>query len=219
MISSRDLNKVLYFHEHERVVLNNVNVDIKEGEFVALIGASGSGKRMLLKLIGLFDQLTSGQLVVMGTDVSGFNEREMDQYRRGRIGWLFREINLIDSYSVFENIELPLIYLGFSRKKRRELVGGVMRELNLFHRKASLSAHLDVFQKQVVALARSIVFNPPIIVADDPTGCMNTMESELFMQLLVQQHESGRTIVLSSHSELVGEKAGRIVRMVDGHLV
>lgn len=219
MIHTRNLTKVHRNGGVERKILQNVNVDIEVGDFVGLLGPSGSGKTSLLNMFGLIDVPTSGELLFMGHDVTKLKERQRINLRRGSIGFVFQDFGLIAELSVFENIELPLQYLGYSGRDRKVKVNAMLEQMSISHLKGFFPKHLTGLQKQLVALARAVVINPDIILCDEPTGCLNSTEGSSFMEVLYSLHETEMTIVVATHSAYEAEKTQRIVQLFDGHII
>lgn len=219
MIHTRNLTKVHRNGGVERKILQNVNVDIEAGDFVGLLGPSGSGKSSLVNMFGLIDLPTSGELLFMGHDITNLKERQRVNLRRGSIGFVFQDFGLIEELSVFENIELPLQYLGYKRKDRGLKVNSILEQMSISHLKGFFPKHLTGLQKQLVALARAVVIDPSVILADEPTGCLNSNEGSSFMEVLYSLHENGTTIVMATHSAYEAEKTQRIIQLFDGHVI
>ncbi|MCU4176344.1 ABC transporter ATP-binding protein [Carboxylicivirga sp. N1Y90] len=219
MIHTRNLTKVHRNGGVERKILQNVNVDIEAGDFVGLLGPSGSGKSTLVNMFGLIELPTSGELLFMGHDITRLKERQRVNLRRGSIGFVFQDFGLIEELSVFENIELPLQYLGYKRKDRVMKVNSILEQMSVSHLKGFFPKHLTGLQKQLVALARAVVIDPSVILADEPTGCLNSNEGSSFMEVLYSLHEKGTTIVMATHSAYEAQKTQRVVQLYDGHII
>ena len=219
MIHTSNLVKV---HENGYVTtpaLRNVNLDIDEGEFVAVVGASGSGKTSLLNILGLIDSPTSGELIFMKQNVSTASEKQRVRLRRDNIGFVFQHFNLIDELTVFENIELPLIYSPNSHKERKKRIDEILEHFKISHKKRSYPYQLSNLQQQTVAIARAIVFAPKVIFADEPTGNLDSADGSTIMDLLTMVNEMGTGIVLMTHSTREVQRAQRIIGIHDGHIV
>jgi putative ABC transport system ATP-binding protein len=219
MIKTTNLCKVFRTDEVETTALNNVNLEINDGEFVAIMGPSGCGKSTLLNIVGLLDNPTGGELHINNTDVSKFNERNRTNMRKGNIGFVFQSFNLIDELTVFENIELPLLYLKVSAGERKKKVEEVMERMKISHRRKHFPQQLSGGQQQRVAIARAVVTHHKLILADEPTGNLDSANGEEVMNLLTELNKEGTTIVMVTHSPSDAEKAHRIVQLFDGHVV
>ena len=219
MIQLNDIKKVFRTDEVETWALNNVTLKVNEGEFVAIMGPSGCGKSTLLNILGLLDTPSDGSYILNGTDVSKMKETERINVRKGVIGFVFQSFNLIDELTVEENIELPLLYMGIPKKERKMRVKEVMERMNISHRDKHFPAQLSGGQQQRVAIARAVIANPKIILADEPTGNLDSKNGEEVMQLLSELHKEGTTIVMVTHSQHDTGYANRIVKLFDGQLV
>lgn len=219
LIQTKDLVKIFRTDEVETTALNHVNLEVSEGEFVAIMGPSGCGKSTLLNLLGLLDNPTEGELFFKGTDVARFKERQRTNLRKGNIGFVFQSFNLIDELNVFENIELPLLYLKVPSHDRRKKVEEVMEKMKIGHRRKHYPQQLSGGQQQRVAICRAVVANPSLILADEPTGNLDSANGEEVMNLLTQLNGTGTTIVMVTHSPSDAEKAHRIVHLFDGQIV
>jgi len=219
VIETKNLKKVYTTGEVETTALDNVNLRVKQGEFTAIMGPSGCGKSTLLNILGLIDNPTAGQYFFAGEDVSGYSERQRADLRKRNIGYVFQSFNLIDELTVFENIELPLLYMKARPDERRERILEVMEQLKLAHRQGHFPKQLSGGQQQRVAVARAIVGNPKLILADEPTGNLDSTNGEEIMSLLTGLNEKGSTIVIVTHSEAYAECSQRIVHLFDGHIV
>lgn len=216
MIKTIGLSKIFRTESVQTTALNEVNIEINRGEFVAIMGPSGCGKSTLLNMLGLLDNPTSGELWFLGQEVSRFSENNRTDLRNGNIGFVFQSFNLIDELTVFENVELPLLYAGVSVRERVELVNRALERMQIAHRTEHYPQQLSGGQQQRVAIARAIVTNPHIILADEPTGNLDSTNGNEVMALLKELNSEGTTVVMVTHSEENAREAGRIVRMMDG---
>lgn len=219
MIKTLSLTKIFRTDEVETTALNEVSMEISQGEFVAIMGPSGCGKSTLLNILGLLDNPSGGQYLFLGTDVSGFNERRRASARKENIGFVFQNFNLIDELNVFENVELPLIYLGMGTRERKQRVETVLEKMNIAHRKKHFPLQLSGGQQQRVAVARAVVANPKLILADEPTGNLDSAHGEEVMELLNTLNQGGTTIIMVTHSQRDAEYAQRIIRLFDGQII
>lgn len=218
MIKTVDLVKVFRTDEVETTALNKINLEIKTGEFVAIMGPSGCGKSTLLNVLGLLDNPTSGQLFLNDQDVSSYNERMRTNARKNNIGFVFQSFNLIDELNVFENIELPLLYQKVSSAQRKKMVGEIMEKMDIAHRRKHFPQQLSGGQQQRVAISRAVVGNPKLILADEPTGNLDSVNGEEVMNLLGKLNEEGTSIVMVTHSATDAKHARRIVKLFDGEI-
>lgn len=219
MIKIESLTKVFTTEEVESTVLNNLNLEIDKGEFVSIMGPSGCGKSTLLNIMGLLDSPTEGQIIFKGQDVSKLKEKDRVKLRKGNIGFIFQSFNLIDELTVYENIELPLIYLKVTKKKRKELVENIMKRFSILNRKNHFPQQLSGGQQQRVAVARAVVTNPAIILADEPTGNLDSKRGKAVMEQLKQLHSEGTTVVMVTHSNEFASIADRKIRLFDGKVI
>ena len=219
MIEIENLYKVFRTEEVETVALNGVSMSVADGEFVAVMGPSGCGKSTLLNILGLLDNPTEGTYTIDGTDVSHFTENERTHLRRGQLGFVFQSFNLIDELTVAENVELPLRYMGVGRGERRRRVEAVLQRLAISHRAGHYPGQLSGGQQQRTAIARAVVCNPKLILADEPTGNLDSHNGEEVMHMLRQLNEEGTTIVMVTHSRRDAGYASRIVNLLDGRVV
>ncbi|MBI2731625.1 MAG: ABC transporter ATP-binding protein [Sphingobacteriales bacterium] len=219
MIKITGLEKYYRTEEVETIALNKLTIDVKEGEFVAVMGPSGCGKSTLLNILGLLDDPDGGSFVFNGIEVAGFNERKRADLRKKNIGFVFQSFNLIDELTVFENVELPLIYNNVKATDRKKRVEEVLDNLKIMHRRNHYPQQLSGGQQQRVAVARAVVNNPKLILADEPTGNLDSSNGNEVMQLLTELNEKGTTIVMVTHSEHDARYSHRIIRMLDGHAV
>lgn len=219
MLITKNLQKVYQTEEIETTALNNVNVEIKAGEFVAIMGPSGCGKSTLLNVIGMLDNPSSGEYHFWDNEISKYSERQRAKLRKGNIGFVFQSFNLIDELTVYENVELPLLYLGMSAAERKKMVETVLERMNIMHRKDHFPQQLSGGQQQRVAIARAVVAKPKLILADEPTGNLDSANGEEVMKLLTQLNEEGTTIIMVTHSPHDANYAHRIIHLFDGHVV
>lgn len=219
MIKTKDLVKVFRTDEIETTALNKVNLEVQKGEFVAVMGPSGCGKSTLLNILGLLDNPTSGELHFNGIDVSDFKERKRTDLRKSNIGFVFQSFNLIDELTVYENVELPLLYMKVPGSERKKMVEAVLERMKMGHRRKHFPQQLSGGQQQRVAIARAVVSNPKLILADEPTGNLDSANGEEVMKLLSELNKEGTTIVMVTHSPSDAEYAHRIVQLFDGHVV
>lgn len=219
MIRTNNLEKIFRTEEVETTALHNVNIHVKHGEFVAIMGPSGCGKSTLLNIIGLLDNPSEGQLLFDGTDVSRFKEKHRTGLRKGNIGFVFQSFNLIDELTVFQNVELPLVYLKVSAAERKAMVEKTLERVGIAHRKGHYPQQLSGGQQQRVAIARAVVTNPKLILADEPTGNLDSNNGKEVMDLLGELNAEGTTIIMVTHSQSDGEKAHRIINLLDGQVI
>jgi putative ABC transport system ATP-binding protein len=219
MIKTKNLRKVYTTEEVETTALNDINLDIKEGEYVSLMGPSGCGKSTLLNVLGLIDQPTSGQYFFLGEEISKYSERKRASLRKNNIGFIFQSFNLIDELTVYENVELPLLYLGFSAAERKKRVGEVLEQMQLMARKNHFPQQLSGGQQQRVAVGRAVLARPKLILADEPTGNLDSTHGEEVMTLLADLHEGGAAVVIVTHSPTYAEYAERTIHLFDGNVV
>jgi putative ABC transport system ATP-binding protein len=219
MIRTANLKRTYTTDEVETTALNNVNIEINGGEFVAIMGPSGCGKSTLLNILGLLDNPSGGEYHFVDQEVSKFTERQRANMRKANIGFVFQSFNLIDELTVYENVELPLFYLGVSTSQREVQVNEVLERMGVMHRKNHFPQQLSGGQQQRVAIARAIVAKPKLILADEPTGNLDSAHGTEVMKLLTQLNEAGTTIVMVTHSTHDSEYAHRIIHLFDGHVV
>lgn len=219
LITIRNLFKIYNIGDSEVKALNGITLTVSEGEFVSIIGRSGSGKTTLMNIIGCLDTPTSGEYRLAGEDVGSLNEKRLTQIRNRQIGFIFQNFNLIGGQDALENVELPLLYRGIPRNERRQLAEEALEQVGLGARMHHKPAQMSGGQQQRVAIARAIAAKPPIILADEPTGNLDTHSGETIMEILCTLHKAGRTVVLITHDNRVAEQAGRIIRIQDGKAV
>jgi len=219
MIRTKDLKKLYITEDVETTALNNVNIEIKEGEFVAIMGPSGCGKSTLLNVLGLLDNPSGGDYYFVDQEVSDYSERQRATLRKENIGFVFQSFNLIDELTVYENVELPLLYLGYSSADRKERVSEVLEEMQIMHRKNHFPQQLSGGQQQRVAVARAVIAKPKLILADEPTGNLDSAHGDEVMNLLTELNENGTTIVMVTHSPAYSEYSHRVIHLFDGGVV
>ena len=219
MIRTENLTRIFRTEEIETIALNGVNINVEDGEFVAIMGPSGCGKSTLLNILGLLDTPTEGKYWLGDEEVGHLKERERTAYRKGRIGFVFQNFNLIDELTVEENIDLQLKYLGIGKAERKERVLDILRKVKLSHRAKHYPHQLSGGQQQRVAIARAVVGKPSIILADEPTGNLDSKNGMEVMQLLSELNEEGTTIVMVTHSKHDATYASRIINLFDGQVV
>ena len=219
MIKTENLQKIFKTEEVETWALHNVSLDIKEGEFVAIMGPSGCGKSTLLNILGLLDNPTNGTYQLNGVEVSKMTESQRTDLRKGVIGFVFQSFNLIDELNVYENIELPLLYMGVPSAERKRRVEEVMDRMAIAHRSGHFPQQHSGGQQQRVAIARAVVANPKIILADEPTGNLDSKNGREVMDLLTQLNKEGTTVVMVTHSQHDAGYASRTINLFDGSVV
>jgi putative ABC transport system ATP-binding protein len=219
MIKILDLEKIYRTEEVETIALNKLSMEVKEGEFIAVMGPSGCGKSTLLNILGLLDDPDAGSFIFNGVEVAHFNERKRADMRKHNIGFVFQSFNLIDELTVYENVELPLIYTGVKSSDRKEKVEKVLDKMKIMHRRNHYPQQLSGGQQQRVAVARAVVNNPKLILADEPTGNLDSSNGGEVMELLTDLNEQGTTIIMVTHSEHDARFSHRIIRMLDGQTV
>ena len=219
MIKTVALEKIFRTEEVETLALNKVSIEVKEGEFVAIMGPSGCGKSTLLNILGLLDNPTTGEYYLNGIEVSQYTEAQRTKLRKGIIGFVFQSFNLIDELNVYENIELPLLYMGVSAAERKKKVQEAMERMAIVHREKHFPQQLSGGQQQRVAIARAVVANPKLILADEPTGNLDSKNGQEVMNLLSELNKEGTTIVMVTHSQHDAGFASRIINLFDGQVV
>lgn len=219
MIKIENLSKVFRTEEVETTALNHVSLHVKEGEFVAIMGPSGCGKSTLLNIIGLLDNPTEGDYYFNGSEVGHLKEKHRTQVRKGNIGFIFQSFNLIDELNVYENVELPLIYLKKKASEKRELVNSILNRMNISHRAKHFPQQLSGGQQQRVAIARAVVAGPKLILADEPTGNLDSKNGSEVMNLLTELNQEGTTIIMVTHSQHDASYAHRVVNLFDGQII
>ena len=219
MIEINNLSKVFRTSEVETVALNQVNLHVDEGEFVAIMGPSGCGKSTLLNILGLLDNPTEGSYQLLGQEVADLREKDRTRVRKGKIGFVFQSFNLIDELNVFENVELPLTYLGMKASERKQRVHDILKRMAISHRAQHFPQQLSGGQQQRVAIARAVVTNPKLILADEPTGNLDSKNGAEVMNLLTELNSEGTTVIMVTHSQHDASFAHRTVHLFDGSIV
>ena len=219
MIKIENLSKVFRTDEVETTALNNVSLEVKEGEFVAIMGPSGCGKSTLLNIIGLLDNPTEGNYYFNGQEVGHLKEKQRTQVRKGNIGFVFQSFNLIDELNVYENVELPLVYLKKKASEKKELINSILNRMNISHRAKHFPQQLSGGQQQRVAIARAVVAGPKLILADEPTGNLDSKNGSEVMSLLTELNQEGTTIIMVTHSQHDASYAHRIINLFDGQII
>lgn len=219
MIKTVNLTKIFRTDEVETTALNRVSFEIQKGEFVAIMGPSGCGKSTLLNILGLLDNPTEGEYFFLSKEVSKFSEKQRAVTRKQNIGFVFQNFNLIDELNVYENVELPLIYLGMSSSDRKKRVESALEQMQITHRRKHFPLQLSGGQQQRVAVARAVVANPHLILADEPTGNLDSAHGEEVMNLLASLNQGGTTIIMVTHSQRDAEYAQRVIRLFDGQII
>ena len=219
LLKTEKLSKIFRTEEIETIALNQVSLEVNEGEFVAIMGPSGCGKSTLLNILGLLDNPTGGQYYLLGKEVGSLKEKERTQYRKGKIGFVFQSFNLIEELNVFENVELPLIYMHIKAAERKKMVNEILARMNISHRAGHFPQQLSGGQQQRVAIARAVVSKPKLILADEPTGNLDSTNGKEVMTLLTELNQEGTTILMVTHSQHDASYAHRIVSLIDGEIV
>lgn len=219
MIKIENLSKVFRTEEVETTALNNVSLEVKESEFVAIMGPSGCGKSTLLNIIGLLDNPTSGSYYFNGQEVGHLKEKQRTQVRKGNIGFVFQSFNLIDELNVYENVELPLVYLRKKASEKKELINHILNRMNISHRAKHFPQQLSGGQQQRVAIARAVVAGPKLILADEPTGNLDSKNGSEVMNLLTELNQEGTTIIMVTHSQHDASYAHRVINLFDGQII
>lgn len=219
MIKLTEINKIYRTNEIETVALENVNLEVEKGEFLSIMGPSGCGKSTLLNIIGLLDAPTSGIIEIGGTRTDGMKDKQLAAFRNKKLGFVFQSFHLINSLNVLDNVELPLLYRKVSAKERRHLAEEVLAKVGLSHRMRHMPTQLSGGQCQRVAIARAIIGNPEIILADEPTGNLDSKSTIEIMNILKDLHKSGRTVIIITHDDEIADQVDRVVRIMDGKIV
>jgi len=219
MIKTKDLKKVFRTEEVETTALNNVNFEIEEGEFVSIMGPSGCGKSTLLNLLGLLDNPSGGEFYFHDEEVSKYSERQRANLRKSNIGFVFQSFNLIDELTVFENVELPLLYLGVTSAERKRRVNEVLEQMQIMHRSKHFPQQLSGGQQQRVAVCRAVVSRPKLILADEPTGNLDSANGDEVMNMLTDFNKNGTTLIMVTHSPTYAEYGNRTVHLFDGQVI
>ena len=219
LIELKNLYKIYNPGENEVRALDGVNLTIDDGEFVAIVGQSGSGKSTMMNMIGFLDIPTSGEYILKGENVENLTDDQLSDIRNREIGFIFQGFNLINSLTAKENVELPLIYRGVGKAERSQLAEEALQRVGMGHRMTHLPSQLSGGQQQRVAIARALAAKPPIILADEPTGNLDSASGRDVMEMLYELHESGRTVILITHDDGIAATAKRIVRFQDGNII
>lgn len=219
MLRIEDVSKIFRTDEVETVALNHISLEVKDNEFLAIMGPSGCGKSTLLNILGLLDNPSEGKYYLMDKEVGNLKEKERTQVRKGNIGFVFQSFNLIDELNVYENVELPLTYLNIKAADRKEMVGNILKRMAISHRAKHFPQQLSGGQQQRVAIARAVVTSPKLILADEPTGNLDSKNGEEVMNLLTELNKEGTTIVMVTHSKHDASFAHRTVNLFDGSIV
>ncbi len=218
-LRTHKLSKIFRTYDIETIALKNISIDIQKSEFVAVMGPSGCGKTTLLNILGMLDNPSSGSYFFNNEEVSGYPERKRVQLRKTNVGFVFQNFNLIDELNVYENVELPLIYLGYNTADRRKKVEEALDKMKMIHRQKYFPMQLSGGQQQRVAIARAVVANPALILADEPTGNLDSANGEEVMGILETLNRNGTTIVIVTHSERDADYSQRIIRLFDGKII
>ena len=219
MITLNNLCRVFRTQDVETTALKNINFSVNQGEFVAIMGPSGCGKSTLLSILGMLDSPTSGSFDFDGCDIANYSEKQLAGLRKASIGFVFQSFNLIDELTVYENVELPLQYQKISRSERKQRVEAILKRVGIDHRADHLPQQLSGGQQQRVAVARALVINPKLILADEPTGNLDSKNGEEVMTMLRELNREGTTVIMVTHSEKEGHYADRLVRLLDGQIM
>jgi putative ABC transport system ATP-binding protein len=219
MISTNNLQKIFTTEEVETTALNGINMAINPGEFVAIMGPSGCGKSTLLNILGLLDNPSDGEYEFFGTQVASMSERQRANLRKGNIGFVFQSFNLIDELTVYENVELPLLYLKTPASERKKKVEQALERMNIMHRRNHFPQQLSGGQQQRVAIARAVIADPKVILADEPTGNLDSVNGQEVMNLLTQLNQAGTTVIMVTHSTHDSGFAHRVINLFDGKVV
>lgn len=219
LLKTEKLSKIFRTEEIETIALNQVSLEVNEGEFVAIMGPSGCGKSTLLNILGLLDNPTGGQYYLLGKEVGSLKEKERTQFRKGKIGFVFQSFNLIEELNVFENVELPLIYMHIKAAERKKMVNEILARMNISHRAGHFPQQLSGGQQQRVAIARAVVSKPKLILADEPTGNLDSTNGKEVMTLLTELNQEGTTILMVTHSQHDASYTHRIISLFDGEIV
>ena len=219
MLKVENLKKSFFTEEIETIALNGVSFEVKEGEFVAVMGPSGCGKSTLLNILGLLDNPTGGSYELLGQQVGDLREKDRTQFRKGNLGFVFQSFNLIDEMTVFENVELPLVYMGVKASERKRRVEEILERMNISHRASHFPQQLSGGQQQRVAIARAVISNPKLVLADEPTGNLDSKNGKEVMLLLQELNREGTTIIMVTHSQHDAQYASRTICLFDGHVV
>lgn len=219
MITLTNVNRIFRTQDIETTALNNINLSVDHGEFVAIMGPSGCGKSTLLSILGMLDSPSSGSFTFVGKDISNYSENRLAELRKTSVGFVFQSFNLIDELTVFENVELPLQYQKIAKKERKQRVEAILKRVGIDHRSEHLPQQLSGGQQQRVAVARALVINPQLILADEPTGNLDSKNGDEVMAMLRELNQEGTTVIMVTHDEKEGAYANRLVRLLDGQVM
>ncbi len=219
MIRTQNIVRIFYTGEVAKTALSNININIKKGEYVSLTGPSGCGKTTLLSILGLIDKQTSGELFFLDINISKKKEHQRAKLRRGNIGYVFKDAFLLDELTVFENIELPLFYMRYKRKERINIIEDALLKHKMIHLRNKYPVQLNEEQQQMTAILRATVTNPSLLLADEPTGRLDSKERDNILKTFSTLNEEGMTIILATHSPYISDQTPRTIRMFDGHVV
>ncbi|MFK3870867.1 ABC transporter ATP-binding protein [Pseudoalteromonas rhizosphaerae] len=219
MIKLTNLSRMFRTQDVETTALSNINLTVTEGDFLAIMGPSGCGKSTLLSILGMLDSPSAGSFEFAGTDIAGYSEKQLAELRKASIGFVFQSFNLIDELTVFENVELPLQYQKISKSERKDRVEAILKRVGIDHRGEHLPQQLSGGQQQRVAVARALVINPKLILADEPTGNLDSKNGDEVMAMLRELNREGTTVIMVTHSEKEGNYADRLVRLLDGQVM
>jgi putative ABC transport system ATP-binding protein len=219
MIKTKNMKKLYLTEEVETTALNNINFEVQDGEFVSIMGPSGCGKSTLLNILGMLDNPSDGEYHFLEHEVSKYTERQRANLRKSNIGFIFQSFNLIDELTVYENVELPLLYLGISSSDRKKRVEEALEKMQIIHRRNHFPQQLSGGQQQRVAVARAVVARPKLILADEPTGNLDSANGDEVMKIMADLHEEGTTVLMVTHSPTYAEYAQRTIHLFDGHIV
>ena len=219
MVETLGLTKTFEAENIKTIALRNVNLKVEKGDFIAIMGPSGCGKTTLLNILGMIDNISDGKYLFFGQDITSLSEKEKANIRKRNIGFIFQNFNLIEELTVYENIELPLLYLGWKRKERKKRVEEVIDKMGISHRKNLFPIQLSGGQQQRVAVARAVVSNPTLLLADEPTGNLDSMHGEEVMTMLNDLNKSGTTIIMVTHSRRDASYSRRVIHLFDGQII
>ena len=219
MLKVENLKKSFRTEEIETIALNGVSFEVNQGEFVAIMGPSGCGKSTLMNILGLLDNPTSGSYTLLDKEVGSLREKDRTMFRKGNIGFVFQSFNLIDELNVYENVELPLIYLKVKAAQRKVMVNAILKRMGISHRAGHFPQQLSGGQQQRVAIARAVVCNPKLILADEPTGNLDSKNGKEVMELMSELNKEGTTVIMVTHSQHDSTYAGRVLNLFDGQLI
>lgn len=218
MIEMKNVTKIYSNGEYETLALKDINLSIKKGEFVAIMGKSGSGKSTLLNIIGCMDELTYGEYLFDNIIVNNLNRKKLDKFRKDNINFVFQNFALLNQYSVYENVEVPLLARNIKKSERKVLIEEVLKKLGILEQKDKLPVHISGGQQQRTAIARAIIAKNQLVVADEPTGALDEKNSEEILKILKALNKEGLTIVIVTHDRKVAEQANRIIELSDGKI-